>query len=243
MKRTTANTATESELTKNTAFGIFESDTSFYKSNPENPMHYFWVGFSGKESERIMGFIGFMENSPTVFCDNGDEIITAFRQLIHSWKNFNRYALFSAFYNLVCVLKKNNKTQAPLGLLKSDNEFFEKAEHYIKLNIHNNIKVQDVADALNIDRSYFTKIFKNRFRTSPHEYIIRLRLREAEILLTSSNYTISQIAEQLNFSDVFSFSKCFKRQYKQSPSQLRKDFISSQGNKKERKTKKTEQNP
>ena len=130
-----------------------------------------------------------------------------------------------------------------IGLLKSDNEFFEKAEHYIKLNIHNNIKVQDVADALNIDRSYFTKIFKNRFRTSPHEYIIRLRLREAEILLTSSNYTISQIAEQLNFSDVFSFSKCFKRQYKQSPSQLRKDFISSQGNKKERKAKKTEQNP
>lgn len=239
LKRTTANTATESELTKNTAFGIFEADTSFYKSNPENPMHYFWVGFSGAESARIMNYIGFMENSPTVFCDNGEEITAAFRQLIHSWKNFNRYSLFSAFYNLVCVLKKNNKTQYALSFLKSDNEFFEKAEHYIKLNIHNNIKVQDVADALNIDRSYFTKIFKKRFRTSPHEYITRLRLREAEILLTSSNYTISQISELLNFSDVFSFSKCFKRQYNCSPLQLRKDFINAQEKKIEAKSRKT----
>lgn len=224
-KRTTAAQKTESALSKNTAFGIFDGDTVFYYSNPEQPMHYFWVGFSGKESEKIMQFIGFTQETPTISFENGEEIIASFQQLLGSWKQHDHYAFFSAFYNLVSVLRQNNKVQPALGLFKSENEIFAQAEQYIKLNLHKNIRVQDVAAALNVDRCYFSRIFKNRFQVSPHEYIDRLRLRQAELLLTTTNYSVMQIVEMLNFTDIYSFAKRFKRRYHVSPTQYRKDFM------------------
>lgn len=234
-KRTTADKKTESALSKNTAFGIFEGDTVFYSSDPEQPMHYFWVGFSGKESERIMQYIGFTQETPTVSFESGEEIIAAFKQLLGSWKRQDHYAFFSAFYNLVSVLRQNNKVQSPLGLFKSENEIFAQAEQYIKLNLHKNLRVQDVAAALNIDRCYFSRIFKNRFQVSPHDYIDRMRLKQAETLLTTTNYSVMQIVEMLNFTDIYSFAKRFKRRYHVSPTQYRKDFMSQDASGKPRK--------
>ena len=224
-KRTTANQKTVSDLFKNTAFGIFENDTTFYYSDPKQPMHYYWVGFSGKESEKIMQFIGFTQETPTISFNNGEKIIAAFKHLLSSWQQRDHYAFFSAFYNLVSVLRENNAVQSPLGLFKSENEIFAQAEQYIKLNLRKNLRVQDVAAALNIDRCYFSRIFKSRFEVSPHEYINRLRLRQAELLLTTTNYSVMQIAEILNFTDIYSFTKCFKRRYHVSPTQYRKEFM------------------
>lgn len=225
LKRTTATQKTENVLSKNTAFGIFEGDSVYYRSDPEHPMHYFWVGFSGKESEKIMQYIGFTQEAPTIAFDRADEIVAAFKLLLDSWQQHDHYAFFSAFYNLVSVLRKNNKTQNPLVLFKSDNEIFTQAEQYIKTNLHKNLRVQDVAAALNIDRCYFSRIFKERFLVPPHVYITKLRLQQAETLLTTTNYPVSTIVEMLNFTDIYSFAKQFKKYYHVSPSQYRKNYI------------------
>ncbi len=230
-KRTTASISTENNIYENCAFAIFDDDTVFYKSSPTNPLHYYWIGFSGPESDNIMKNIGFTQENPVIYFNRNEEIIKAFKDLFLSWNNGNSYDLYSAFFHLISILKKNALTEKQLNLTQTENEIFVKAEQFIKTNLHQNLKVQDVAQALNIDRSHFSRIFKKRFQTSPHTFINNLRLKEVEILLTTTNYTIQQIANQLNYPDVYALIKQFKTRYHVPPNQYRKDFFNNKSRK------------
>jgi AraC family transcriptional regulator of arabinose operon len=170
-----------------------------------------------------MNYIGFTEENPTLHIENPQEIIDTFQELFVAWKKKqDYYLLFSAFFKLVYLLRKNNRLANNLSVLNTDNNIFQKAEQYLQQNIHKNIKVTDLVTALHIDRSYFTKIFTKRFHETPHQYIFRLRMRNAELFLVSTDYSIKKIAELLNFSDVYSFSKQFKKIYHLAPSKYRK---------------------
>lgn len=66
---------------------------------------------------------------------------------------------------------------------------------------------------------HFFRSFKQAFGLSPHQYLIQKRLQRATELLRSRQYTISEIAFLTGFSDIFSFSKAFKKTYRVAPSQ------------------------
>ena len=215
--------SSKSKLKENTAFAIYQTSTVFYQSDPETPLYYFWVGFDGKESQKIMNYVGFTEENPTLYMENPQKIISAFRDLFAAWKTHDDdYLLVSKFYQLLYVLRKNNKHSSEQLLHKTDADIFQKAEEYIRQNLDGNIKVSDLTKALCIDRSYFTKIFKQRFNESPHRHILRQRIKKAELLLISTNYSITQIVDLLNFTDTYSFCKQFRTFHSHSPSEYRK---------------------
>ncbi len=217
------NFSVDKKLKTNTAFAVYQTEQVFYQSDPNDPMHYFWVGFVGEDSEKIMNYIGFTEEKPTLHIDNPQEIVGAFQELFAAWQTKqDYYLLLSAFFKLVYLLRKNNRLVNETLVLNTDNNIFRRAEEYLQQNIHQNVKVGDLVSALHIDRSYFTKIFKKRFHETPHQYIFRLRMRNAELLLVSTNYSITQIVELLDFTDTYSFCKQFKKCYHYSPSEYRK---------------------
>ena len=56
---------------------------------------------------------------------------------------------------------------------------------------------------------------------TPYEYLQKYRIEQAEALLRFSSKSISEIAEQCGFSDIYSFSHCFKRQVGIAPKEYR----------------------
>ena len=56
----------------------------------------------------------------------------------------------------------------------------------------------------------------------PHIYIIKVRIQYAEYLLKTTDQSINEIVENLNFTDVYSFSKLFKKEFGLPPGQYRK---------------------
>ena len=239
-RRTTLAVTTEHHLQANTAFAIFENDAVYYNSLPENPMHYFWIGFVGEESKHIMKYIGFSPEIPTIIFTHPEKIIAAFRKLFASWKEHDYYEFTANFFSLISIMRKYNQQKTELNLLKSNNDLLELAVQYIRANLHNNIRVQDIAAELNIDRCHFSRIFKKNFSISPHEYINNLRLREAENLLLMGNYNVSQIVEILNFPDIYSFTKRFKKFFHCSPLQYRKKISAMEKTTNSSKRKKTQ---
>lgn len=215
----------KSDLQECTAFAIDPKDTVFYQSFPESPLYYFWIGFNGQESNNILNYIGFSQTTQTLLMKNPDEIIKAFRSLINVWNKKNdNYMLLAEFFKLLAIMRKNCVTQAAHLVLNAEKEILMKAEDYIRAHINENIKIQNITTTLNIDRSYFSKIFKQCYQTTPHQYILKLRLKMAEMLLTATNYTISEIIDRLNFTDQYSFTKQFKKHYHYSPTAYRKLF-------------------
>ena len=65
-------------------------------------------------------------------------------------------------------------------------------------------------------------MFKQRTGLSPIDYLIQVRLAEAEKLLAESNYTVSKIADYVGFHSPSYFSKSFKEVNDCTPSEYRK---------------------
>ena len=211
------------ELSPNTLFACYSSDVIFYQSKREKPLHYYWIGFSGEESEKILEYLGFSNTrlSLPVSSSGTECIINAFDALIQSWKNEDKYELLAALYTCIHTLKKELHTLTP-PISDVQNNILLQAQHYIQDNLHNNIKVQDIVSYLHIDRSYFNKIFKKQFNLTPHQYLLQCRLTEAENLLSISNFTIQEIVDFLNFPNIYSFSRIFKKRFNLSPSAYKK---------------------
>ena len=98
--------------------------------------------------------------------------------------------------------------------------------------IHNEFLTRDfslneLAAMCGMGESYFQKLFKEIHGISPKKYIIQLKINHACDLLRLERYTVTQIAELCNFSDVYFFSRQFKEYMGITPTQFIKKYKSS----------------
>ncbi len=83
---------------------------------------------------------------------------------------------------------------------------------------------EEIADQMLISRAYLSKKIKEETGVSLKPFIDIQRINISKTLLQLSELSISEIAFQLGFNDVFSFSRFFKRLTFSSPSQYRQKY-------------------
>ena len=89
---------------------------------------------------------------------------------------------------------------------------------YIDEHYHNqDLSVAQIGDIFQLNPSYMGSVFKKVNDISILQYITNVRMEASKRLLESNQYKISEIAEQVGYSDVFYFSKRFKKSYGYSP--------------------------
>ena len=84
-----------------------------------------------------------------------------------------------------------------------------------------NISLDDLAKSAGMSVSHFCAQFKKTFGLSPIECLIQHRMHHAAHLLSNRNLTISEIALQTGYEDLFHFSKMFKKHFGCSPRAMR----------------------
>ncbi|EWH14765.1 AraC family transcriptional regulator [Cellulophaga geojensis KL-A] len=84
---------------------------------------------------------------------------------------------------------------------------------YINENIDKTelLKVENLADVFMMSPTYVSEYFKKQVKMSLREYIIKGKLKLVEIRLLNSDFTLTEIADELGFTDVSHLSKTFKR--------------------------------
>ena len=70
--------------------------------------------------------------------------------------------------------------------------------------------------------SWFIRNFKKYTGMTPMQFIVSLRVNNAQILLEQTNYSIYEIAKIVGYDDQLYFSRLFRKQKGVSPSQYRK---------------------
>ncbi len=99
-----------------------------------------------------------------------------------------------------------------------------KAFDYIESNLEKSITLEELATAANFSRFHFNRVFHSLVGETPFQFILRLRLeKSASLILTDKNASISEIAVKCGFSDISVFSRNFKKHFKISASQYRKE--------------------
>jgi AraC-like DNA-binding protein len=93
---------------------------------------------------------------------------------------------------------------------------------YIHEHYDQPLSLEDLAGRCGFNPSYFSRVFKEESGTALFEYINRLRIKGACLLLRNSNMSILEIAFAVGYNNVSFFNRYFKRIHLMSPGQYRK---------------------
>lgn len=103
----------------------------------------------------------------------------------------------------------------------SNFNMIKKAMMYISENFNRPLTLEEVATYVNLNPSYFSKVFKDSTNTSFKEYLNSIRIEESKRLLSNTDYNVIDIAIAVGFEDQSYFSKVFKKYTGMTPKQFR----------------------
>jgi LacI family transcriptional regulator len=99
------------------------------------------------------------------------------------------------------------------------------ALYYIRNNSKRAVSVDDVVEEVAVSRRVLERKFRNILSRSILDEIRLARAREIQVLLTTTNMSIMQIAAELDFSTSKQICRLFKKEYKISPMSYRKRYL------------------
>jgi AraC-like DNA-binding protein len=102
----------------------------------------------------------------------------------------------------------------------------QRAIAYIDTHFVDEISAEALAKIAGISVPHFNRLFRQVLRLSPMDYVLSLRIQEAQRLLATSSETLGGIAAQVGFYDQSHFTKRFRKVTGLTPSQYRQRFLS-----------------
>lgn len=96
------------------------------------------------------------------------------------------------------------------------------AVRYIHDNLDRPLRVEELASQVSVSPRQLTRLFASVLGEPPASYVERVRLERAAGLLTSTRMPIKQIAADLGYPDVPTFTRAFARQHRTPPGRYRR---------------------
>jgi AraC family transcriptional regulator len=113
-------------------------------------------------------------------------------------------------------------------LISSDHKYEDNATNpvldamtYIESNYHRKITINELSDYVNISPFHFSRLFKKETNYSPYEFIIKIRIDKARILLKKTHKSIKEIAFEVGFNCESNFVDAFHKRVNQTPKSFR----------------------
>jgi AraC-like DNA-binding protein len=189
------------ELSGGMMFVIPPFVQTYYQADEEDPWEYIWVGFTGQ---------------PPLTLKDTYNIPQALRIFEHMKASctlqFGKTEfILSKIWELFSVLMEENETYI---------DPVDRALNLIHAEYMTAITVQQIADRLSLDRTYFSGLFHKRMGVSPKQYLMKHRMEQAKFLL-AYGYSITVTAFSVGYQDVYTFSKMFKQHFGKAPSYYR----------------------
>ena len=119
------------------------------------------------------------------------------------------YRLFACFEEI------HDKNHTPMHRI-------QQAKDYMNLHFEEKYCLQEAAELCGVSQRRFQDLFRESFHITPNQYLVSRKITQAKQLLSTRELSVSQVAELCGFSDVYYFSKQFKKETGQTPSQFQK---------------------
>lgn len=99
------------------------------------------------------------------------------------------------------------------------------AKLFIDEHFREKINIDDIAGEASFSRFHFIRLFKEAYGRTPHQYLVSLRMREAQKLMSNAEKKIQDICFEIGFESVGTFTTQFSRMYKMTPGARQKEII------------------
>jgi transcriptional regulator GlxA family with amidase domain len=116
------------------------------------------------------------------------------------------------------VLQVLGKTNYEKGVATAADERRVSATvRFIQANLGEPLPLDKLALTAKMSEFHFLRMFKQVMRVTPHQFILRSRLREAALQLKTTRDEVLQIALNTGFGDLSNFNHAFRSEFGMSP--------------------------
>lgn len=95
------------------------------------------------------------------------------------------------------------------------------AKAYMQKNFVRDISLDDVSKAINMNPYYFSKLFKEETGVNFIDYLTRIRIEHAKMLLKNDRLSIKEVCVNSGYSNPNYFSRIFKKYVGKTPTEFR----------------------
>ncbi len=184
---------------KGDIFIIKPGERVTYRASKKEPWHYIWIGFTGERAKKLDKIT--------------ETVIPYYRNSFYDIPDCERYVntreefLAGKAFEIMSELFNDEKAKP---------NYIRQVTDYISANYMNNISIENISDALGLDRRYLSRIFKAKMGKGLQEYLIDTRINYSKQLL-KEDYAVKEVASMVGYNDEFNFSKMFKKKTGVSP--------------------------
>ena len=210
------------QLRAGQGFLISPGQITTYVADDRNPWEYCWLEFDGLRAKESLEITGLSVNHP-VYDPVHHEFEEKMRdEMLYIVRNKKEAPLhiIGHLYLFIDALTRSVRDYKP-SAGKMKDYYIKEALAFIEHNYMNDISVEDMAESLSLNRSYFGKIFKEAVGKSPQEFLISYRMIKAAELLKLTHYSINEIGYAVGYPNQLHFSRAFKNVYGASPRKWR----------------------
>lgn len=122
---------------------------------------------------------------------------------------------------LAIALRSANDVRGQRPSRLRDEARVSEAVRFLEANNAEAVSACDLAARAGLSRFHFLRLFRAATGTTPHQYILRLRLRAAAERLAATAAPVTEIAYAVGFEDLSNFTRSFGAEFGLSPSKFR----------------------
>ncbi|MCI9369746.1 MAG: AraC family transcriptional regulator [Lachnospiraceae bacterium] len=203
---------------------------------PKEPQRYvyygteqtevYWVHFTGSNVKNLLRSYGITDDMRVIHTGSSPDYARLFKQMIQElqrcqadYKEMLVILLQQIFISVHRYLTTEHK-------LKNDylDIEMEAALGYFNEHYNTDLCIEEYARSKGMSVSWFIRNFKQYTGTTPMQYIVAVRIANAQMLLETTNDNITEIGHIVGYENPLYFSRIFKKQKGLSPSEYRKQI-------------------
>ena len=195
-----------------------------YEYYGEDKTEVYWIHFTGSDVKNILRKYGFPDNERIFPVGTSMEYERIFKKIIIELQrcqdNYEEMLTLLLRHLLIIFQRELTKEH----VLKNEylNHEMDTAVTYFNENYNRDINIEEYATSKGMSVSWFIRSFKKFTGSTPMQFIVALRVNNAQVLLETTNYSINEISKIVGYDNQLYFSRLFHKLKGFSPREYRK---------------------
>ncbi|MBQ8316873.1 MAG: helix-turn-helix transcriptional regulator [Lachnospiraceae bacterium] len=200
-----------------------------YEYYGEDQTEVYWVHFTGSDVTNILNSYGLTKGKHVFYCGKGLDYQNHFRTMIQELQMCkDHYEQMLEMHLRTIFIMMHRHLMASTKLSNSPiADDIDAAVMYFNQHYNEEICIEEYAESNGISTSWFIRKFKEYTGFSPLQYILSIRIYNAEALLKDDQHNVTEISSIVGYDNPLYFSRIFKKVKGLSPSEYRKSINKS----------------
>lgn len=217
------------EVSENDCYISLKGDKHKIQSDKHNPLRFKFIAVEampgGERAELLKHLCNYL--TPDHRCVNvpslNDRFLRIFEELENKLVYYNDAIgneLTEMLIDIIRALERKTKKQYPVKI-RDDTILVFHIVQYIDNNILTLKNLYELKNEFNYSYNYISAVFSKIMKMPIKEYFLRVKMNTAKRMLEEKNYSVTEVAESLNYSSIHTFSRSFKKYFGHSPNHFK----------------------